>query len=138
MKKFTLFLICFILSPNSFACFNDSSCPKGNVCVKTGNIMGICLSQAGLYSSGTIYAPTVVTPSGTTKVITPGSTAAPALVPSPGVGIGTNGITQVPMVPVYAPPVTAGPCTNDVNCQNGFACSRPGGSFNGICTQIAQ
>lgn len=144
MRYKPLFLVLLLCSSPTFACFTNSSCPAGNICVKTGNVMGVCMSAAGLYMTNTPYATTgnyAVPASGsqlpTTTIVVPGTTPV-TNVPSPGVMTSPSGTSSVPIVPGYTPPVTAGTCTNDINCPTGFACSRPGGTFRGICVQIAQ
>lgn len=129
LYKKILFFLLFAFTSSALACFNDAGCPKGNVCVKTGNIMGICLSQAvPLYDSSS----------------TQGSTLNPTGVPTPSnSAVGSSATTQdtrtliIPSPQVGFPKI-AGTCTNDINCPAGFLCSRAGGQFTGICTQVTQ
>ncbi len=110
-SKLTL-IVLLLFMPSAYACFNDSGCPKNNVCVKTGNLLGICLS---------IYAPY----GPTTYSTATGVIASPA----------RN--SQIPSMPVNVPGrVVGGTCTSNFNCQAGFVCSRPNYSLVGVCTQI--
>lgn len=125
MRCKLLFLSVLLYSQYSLACFKDTDCPMNNVCIKTGYIAGICQSQA-MPQSNIPYAGSVPMQT-TTTVTTTQST-----------GTTTSPITnQLPAL-ITPGPVIAGPCTNDINCPQGFACSRPGGVYRGVCMQIAQ
>jgi hypothetical protein len=114
MRYKPLILSLLFFSSPILACFNDSGCPQGNICVKTGYLIGTCLSQAGLYGTTPPYY---------------GNTVATPVAPSG---------SSVPVIPVITPrPITGGTCTNNINCASGFVCSRPNGVFTGICTQLA-
>lgn len=108
-SKLSLIALLLVM-PSAFACFNDSGCPKNNVCIKTGNLLGICLS---------IYTPT--------QTFT-----------TPGVASSPSGNSQVPVIPANNVPARAvgNTCTSNFNCQAGFVCSRPNYSLVGVCTQV--
>lgn len=118
-SKLYILIILFII-PSAYGCFTNTDCPRYSTCYKTGNIMGMCL------------------PTGNSIIYTPGSTNSVTPWPTPGAGVSNTGTTQVPMVQYNQPAVTAGTCTDNINCQSGFVCSRPNYNLVGVCTQVNQ
>lgn len=103
MIKIISALSLLFVTYSASACFNDAGCPKGNVCVKTGNLIGICLSQAmPLYGKVPTLGGTNSSSSGVSS--TKASSQAPARV-----------------------------CSYDIDCATGDSCIKSAGSFKGVC-----
>ncbi len=152
MRYWKAAIIILLSSPIANACFDNSGCPKGNVCVRTGQLMGICVSQAQpfIYNTqrpmtGPSYQPSANTntpATGVTKVTTPGGNQANPATPmtggAGGVGVSPNRTTTIPSVPpAINNPVRRGICTDNSSCEPGFVCSRPSGIYHGLCTKIS-
>jgi hypothetical protein len=130
----TLMLGCSSLA---FGCFTDAGCPKGNICVKTGRISGICLSQATpLYGQTPTIGNTGGQSTGATSgIVYPSS----PIVTSPSNGGNPNiGNSQVPAMPRVPLGTTGTTCTLDSNCPQGFTCAKSAGDYRGLCTQSSQ
>jgi hypothetical protein len=95
MQYNKVFLGIFLfLSPIAYACYSDRGCPKGNVCVKTGYLAGICLSQAQPLNT---YSTPV-----TGQTVTPG-------VKAPATGTQTTTTTHTPTVTTPSSPARVNP-----------------------------
>lgn len=145
IKKAALVLMLF--SPSiAYACFNNAGCGAGNICVKTGNILGVCVSTAettvvnpvtGTATTTTTLVPAGTYPVNTTVVPAAGTTISPTTTTTTVTPSATTTVIGTPSsTPIQTSEAAA--CATNLQCPTGYACVRTVGQYYGACTRIAE